>query len=137
VELYWGYLQDGALPGALDLYDPAVNRAIGVSRFSGALASERQVMKLKVIKVERARKGALVTVELKPPTGPPTRESFYLRRGKDGRWSIRYDSLTAAALQAYVVRQTQYRIGPAKTPSPPAIQAGDVTLARFRAVGLR
>lgn len=140
VRRYWAYLQDGALPGALDLYDGAVNQAIGVSNFSGALASQRENVartKLNVVNVERARKGALVSVERIPRAGPKQRESFYLRRGPEGRWRLRYDTLAAGAIQAYVRQQTQYRIDPATTPSPRAIKAGDFVLTRFRAVGLR
>src|SRR5215210_5254575 len=63
VQRFWGYVRDGALPGALDAYDPLVNRAIGVSDLSGALASERDTIassSLNLIEVERARGGALI-----------------------------------------------------------------------------
>jgi hypothetical protein len=133
---FWDYLAAGAVPVALDVYDPRVVRAVGRETLAGMLASNQATARELALTVKREQsvtRGTLVTAELAPESGAPTSASFIV---SDDR--ILYDSFTAGALAAYVQHHTQREIDPdAKEPSLEAVVAGERAVRRFRQVYFR
>ena len=142
VTSFWRYLEAGAFPAALDLYQQDVIETIGDSDLGGAWAlqqSNASATQLHVVDLDAISRGTLVLAEGIPATGPKSKMSFLLRRedGEDGRWQIVYDTFTASALRYYVQLRTQRRVDPsAKQPSPEALAAADRAVARFREAAL-
>jgi hypothetical protein len=139
---FWESVQRGALPLTLSLYEPRVVAAVGVPTFAGMLAQQRPVAeaaRLNVLRVEGVSRGELITAETIPKAGPKVQHSFFLRpRGRRSvRWRILYDTISAAAIPAYVQDQTQRSINPtAATPSRSALAAADRVGEAYRRAAL-
>lgn len=142
VARFWGSVQRGALPLSLSLYDPKVVSAVGLGTFAGMLNQQRVpalATQLKVLRIEHVAGGQLVTAEAVPTAGPKISHSFFLKRPETerrGPWRIVYDTLSAAAIGAYVQDQTQRSIDPAVTPGRKALSAGDAATAAYREAAL-
>jgi hypothetical protein len=105
--LFWA--QWGSPANIAAEYDPGVARLISVSNLVGAWESIRQsiVTSLPKIVFERInapRNQAFIGLLFETTLGPPTRQSFVLRRMAGG-WRIVYDTLLESALPGYVAEQ--------------------------------
>lgn len=94
------YVQWGALPSAIALYDPRLVDAFGTDTVIAALASVRTDLlrtRVEVGKAIRSRFGTVVTVTGVRRADTSTHNSFTLRR-RDGRWYVVGDTLLEGAL---------------------------------------
>jgi hypothetical protein len=111
--LFWA--QWGSPANIVAEYDPGVARLLGVSNLVGAWESIRQSIVTSlpkiVFKQTDAANQAFVGMLFETTLGPPTRQSFVLRRMAGG-WRIVYDTLLESALPGYVAEQV--------TPNPAA-----------------
>jgi hypothetical protein len=117
-------------------YDPGVARLLSVSNLVGAWESTRPSIVTSLPKIvfeqtNAARNQAFVGMLLETTFGPPTRQSFVLRRMAGG-WRIVYDTLLESALPGYVAEQVTPNPS-AKHDSGAAIHSGLGYAAAYRA----
>jgi hypothetical protein len=120
--LFWA--QWGSPANIVAEYDPGVARLLGVSNLVGAWESIRQSIVTSLPKIvfeqtDAAKNQAFVGMLFETTLGPPTRQSFVLRRMAGG-WRIVYDTLLESALPGYVAEQV--------TPNPAAKHDSGVAL---------
>ncbi len=137
-ESYYRFIQGGALPAALSLYDPRVIRNIDLAVLSGALAAQKAQLedaRLNVLDVESTADGRLVTLEILRDVGAKSRHTFFFRRIR-GQWKLVYDTLSAEAIQVFARSRAQLRAGETD-PSPESVAAGEEAVSEYRRVALR
>jgi hypothetical protein len=139
VVTYWRYLENGALPAALALYDPRVTQSVGVATWGGMLAGQQQQaaeLELNVLDIEEIAGGTLVLAELVPDVGAKSPASFFLRQTR-GRWLIVYDTFSAGGLVSFAQQYEQRQVEPyAEELSGRALTAGDRVAAAYRTAAL-
>jgi hypothetical protein len=132
--LFWA--QWGSPANIVAEYDRGVASAVGVSNVVGAWEAIRQSILTSLPKIvfeqsNAARSQAFVGVQIETSLGPPTRQSFVLRRTAQG-WRIVYDTLLEGALPGYVAEQ--FTPDPsAKRASATAVHSGLGFAAAYRA----
>lgn len=101
--LFWA--QWGNPTNTLAQYDDLVRRQLGVLAAStyGWLRPTLTQLRPRLIEVSPAREGTFVGLELLSRKSAPRRESFLVRRGKDGDWKILYDTLLDRGFVQYVL----------------------------------
>jgi hypothetical protein len=132
--LFWA--QWGSPANIVAEYDPGVARAVEVSNLMGAWEAIRPSILLALPKIVFERSNAagnqaFVGLQLETTSGPPTRQSFVLRRTAQG-WRIVYDTLLAGALPGYVVELLAPN-GSTKSATAAAIRIGVSDAAAYRA----
>jgi len=138
VRRFWTYVQQGAVPAVLDVYDAKVVSATGLDNFAAALAGQQQAaagLKLNVLDVQSVARGRLVLVEGLPVVGLKSSYSFFLRRAA-GRWKIAYDSFVASALPASINARAQAAAG-SESATPAGVKAAEAALSAYRIAGLQ
>jgi hypothetical protein len=129
-------VQLGAIPTALDFYEPEVRRRVGALELAGAMLADRDLLagrQLVVTSTLRLRSGIRVNVEGRRAGVSPGTWWFLLRR-RGGVWRVGYDSLTGDRLAAWTTQVHQDTIRPgASTTSSAAVRAGKAAAAAFRA----
>jgi hypothetical protein len=131
--LFWE--QWGSPANIVAEYDPGVSRILGVSNLVGAWEAIRpsiltSLPKIVFEHINAARNQAFVGMQLETTLGPPTRQSFVLRRTPQG-WRIVYDTLLAGALPGYVTEEVTPNPS-AKHPTGAAIHTGIGYAAVYR-----
>ncbi len=101
--LFWA--QWGNPTKTMAEYDDDVRRLLDVSALSTLNWLRPSLLKLQPRIVELAPEGrsTFVGVELLSKLAPPRRESFLLRRGREGEWKIIYDTLLDRGLVQYTL----------------------------------
>lgn len=132
--LFWA--QWGSPANIAAAYDPGVEHAIGLTNLLGSWESMRQSIltalpTIVLERVEDAGTQASIGLELASTAGPPTRQSFVLRRTA-GKWHVVYDTLVERTLPGYVAETLTPNPG-AKHVNPAALRAGLARAATYRA----
>lgn len=131
----WRWLQLGAYPVAVRMYDEDVREALGAATIVGALQSVStavSAMSLSIRSAEETEAGTLVEARATSKGNPANTFVFLLRRRDDG-WKIVYDSLLSEAVGAHVQARVQREVAPgADAPSPRAAIAGARAAERYR-----
>jgi hypothetical protein len=120
------YLQLGAVPAAVLLYDERARAAVGVAPLAGALEMETRLFQgatLRIWSTEKTDAGTLVSLRASAASGSP-RTYAYLMKRRAGGWSIAYDELTDRSIRAFVA-------GSERT-SPRAAVDADRVASKFR-----
>jgi hypothetical protein len=138
VEL-WRYMKIGAVPLAIDLYDPRVRRGVGLQDMASTLADQEvqlEGFRPVVTSAERTRLGPLLTLKAVGADGRVLTYAYLFTRS-DGKWRVRYDTFTQSALRNYVTTRHQNATKPGGKPSGPALEAGAQAAERYRLSALR
>lgn len=101
--LFWA--QWGNPTNTLAQYDDLVRRRLGglaASTYSW-LRPTLVTLRPRLVEVSPAGEGTFVGLELLSDKSPPRRESFLLRRGRDGDWKILYDTFLDRGFVQYVL----------------------------------
>lgn len=125
------FAQWGGLANLKSAYSPAVLDRVNERDLAGAYALQRPALVTvlpRIVAVRKTASGRLVAVRFGSTAGPPSEDSFLVRRRR-GQWRIVYDSLLDRALAQFV----QTRVDPSPTPSARARRAGLAAAERFRA----
>ena len=133
VNRFWTYVQQGAVPAVLDVYDPRSVAGAGLDNFAGALAGQQQVtagLKLNVVEVQSVDRNRIVVTEALPRLGAKSKYTFFLRRSK-GKWQIAYDTFVAVALPASVTARV-----PAGAKRGTGEKVANAVLTGYRVAGL-
>lgn len=133
VNRFWTYVQQGAVPAVLDVYDPRSVAGAGLDNFAGTLAGQQQAtagLKLNVVEVQPVARDRIVLTEALPRLGATSKFTFFLRR-EEGKWRIAYDSFLAVALPASVTARA-----PAGAKPGTGEKAANAVLSGYRVAGL-
>jgi hypothetical protein len=117
------YLAQAGHPDVVSLYEPAVQRSVGLPNLIGAYSLARSLFAVSWPRIVQEVPGnGATTVKVLAFTkgAPPVGDTFVLRR-RGSRWLIAYDSLLARSLESYV--QEVHDPG-ARKPSQAAKAAG-------------
>jgi hypothetical protein len=132
----WRLVQIGSLPVAVAQYDPRVVETLGARDMAGALARQQSKLALvspKIVSSEPTDMGTLVIANAEARGRAVGRFSFLVGRTRAG-WRIRYDTLLAESLAAYVQDRMTRASGTAKRSPRAAAQAGQRALEAYRVV---
>ena len=132
----WFLAQWGNIPAVVALYDPVVRREVGVELLSGGYAVQRPVLlasRPRIAYTTSTELGMTVGLDVYRRGAPPLRDSFLLRKSRDG-WSVVYDTVLERAFTSYA--QFSLNADPSAKPSRDAVRAGKASAARFRSAYL-
>lgn len=108
------YAQWGSAPNIAALFDPRAISAVGRDNIAGAWLSNRAGLLTqapRIVGLRATRAGTLATVDLLSQASPPEHESFLFVR-LNGRWHVRYDTLTQSWIGPYVQSVVQDQLNP-------------------------
>jgi hypothetical protein len=129
--LFWA--QWGNIPAIVDVYDPRVIDALGVTAVTSAYSWLRPylvVSQPRLISVKRTGENTFLGLELRTTSGAPQRESFVMHRVGD-EWRVRYDTL----LDRGIYGATIERLNPdptAKRQSNKVLQEAEAAAQTYR-----
>jgi len=134
----WRLVQTGSLPVAVAQYDPKVVETLGARDMAGALARQQHELALlspQIVSSEPTELGKLVIANAEARGRPVGRFSFLVGRTRAG-WRVRYDTLLAESLPAYVEDRVRRQAGSSTKERSPrqAAEAGQRALEDFRGV---